>query len=331
MDGEMLSAFPAVPFVAAETRAVEAVQPEATPRQVSLRKIFCVVPGVSVVPSVEASTNTPKRWLALSTGKDSDAPGTFVTVGEPGVNKANASLLDADSPGVTAVIWFVPVAPRLAAGMKEAMPPVPIKMVAGSGLPFQLAIVQGDNPFPFRVSAMAGPVCVSVAALVGDNDASTGVGRIAPVGKGVTENGSEFEFVPAFAPETVMAMGAGAVARNAVSAAVIAAVSCVALTKVVGRGEPFQLTVRPFAKPVPVTVRVRPDRLQKGVLFAPVVEVDADNDVTVGNTILNWTGADTLALDAGLATVTWAVPTEAISAAGIVATNSTGFPAVAAR
>jgi len=105
------------------------------------------------------------------------------------------------------------------------------------------------------------------------------------VGKVDTVNGSEFEFVPGFAPDTVMAIVAGVVARKAVSAAVIVAVSCVALTKVVGRGEPFQLTVSPFAKPVPFTVRVRPDGLQKGVLFAVVV--DAESEVTVGKTILN--------------------------------------------
>lgn len=158
MDGEMLSAFPGVLLVAAETRVVEAVQPEATPRQVSFRKIFCTVPGVSVVPSGEASTNTPKRWLALSTGKDSEPPGRLVMIGEPGVNTENDSLFEAPGPGVTAVIWFVPVVLRLAAGMKEAIPPEPMNMVVGRGLPFHCAIVQGDKLFPFKVSAIAGPV-----------------------------------------------------------------------------------------------------------------------------------------------------------------------------
>src|ERR1700676_1343953 len=107
MDGEMLSPFPGAAgeeLAAAETRVIEAVQPEATPRQVSFRKIFCVVPGVSVVPSGEARTNTPKRWFALSTGKDNGAPGKFVMVGDPGVNTANGSLFEAPGPGVTAVI-----------------------------------------------------------------------------------------------------------------------------------------------------------------------------------------------------------------------------------
>src|ERR1700722_3308942 len=156
-----------------------------------------------------------------------------------------------------------------------------------------------------------------------------GVGRVVPVGKVVTKKGSEFEFVDGFEPDTVIATAAGpvSVARKAVSAAVIVAVSCVALTKLVGRGEPFQLTVSPFAKPVPFTVRVRPDGLQKGVLFLAVV--DAESDVTVGKTMLNWNCPDTFALDAGLATVICAVPTEVMSAAGTTATSSTGFPAVA--
>lgn len=148
---------------------------------------------------------------------------------------------------------------------------------------------------------MAGPVWASVAALVGEIELIAGVGKAVPLGKAVTENGSEFEFVPGFEPETVMATVAGLVARKAASAAVIAAVSCVALTKFVGRGEPFQLTVSPLAKSVPFTVSVKPPWLQKGVLFAAVV--DAESEVTVGNLILNANCPDTFALDAGLATV----------------------------
>jgi hypothetical protein len=129
-------------------------------------------------------------------------------------------------------------------------------------------------------------------------------------------------------PETVIATPCGLVARKAVSAAVIAAVSCVALTKVVGRGEPFQLTTRPLAKPVPVTVSVRPDKLQKGVLFAKVV--DADSAVTVGSTIGKATTLDLFALAAGLATAICAVPTAAISADGTVAISCAGFACVAA-
>src|SRR6266850_756366 len=47
-----------------------------------------------------------------------------------------------------------------------------------------------------------------------------------------------------------------AVPAVATSAAPIAAVSCVVLTKVVGRAAPFQLTVAPETKLLPVTVSV---------------------------------------------------------------------------
>ena len=58
--GATLSALPGVlPSVPTEMSVVEGVQPDVTPMQVSLTKTFCVVPGVSVLPSVEASTYTP--------------------------------------------------------------------------------------------------------------------------------------------------------------------------------------------------------------------------------------------------------------------------------
>ena len=143
-----------------------------------------------------------------------------------------------------------------------------------------------------------------------------------PAGSAVTGNLSEFEFVAGPAADTVMATAAAPVARKAVSADVIAAVSCVGLTKVVGRGEPFQLTMSPLAKPVPFTVRISPVGLQKGVLFDEVV--DAESEVMVGRTIWNETGLDMFVLDAGVATATWAVPGEAIFATGSVALSCAG-------
>ncbi len=121
-----------------------------------------------------------------------------------------------------------------------------------------------------------------------------------------------------------MATAAAPVARNAVSAGVIAAVSCVALTRVVERGKPFQLTTSPFVKPVPFTVSVSPVWLQYGVV------VDAESDVSVGERMIgNETELEVLVLDAGVATATWAVPTEAISAAGSVALSWAGLVGVA--
>ena len=53
--------------------------------------------------------------------------------------------------------------------------------------------------------------------------------------------------------------------RKAVSVAKIAAVSCVALTNVVVRGVPFQLTTDPATKFVPFTTSVKPDEPQYGI------------------------------------------------------------------
>jgi hypothetical protein len=60
------------------------------------------------------------------------------------------------------------------------------------------------------------------------------------------------------------------------------------------------------------------------VLFDEVV--DAESDVMVGRTIGNETELDVLALDAGEATATSAVPTDPISAAGSVALSWAALP-----
>jgi len=62
------------------------------------------------------------------------------------------------------------------------------------------------------------------------------------------------------------------------SLAGIAAVSCVSLTKVVGRGLPFHSTVAPGAKLLPVTVRVKAG--------APTGAAAGASDVTVGRVSL---------------------------------------------
>ena len=143
--------------------------------------------------------------------------------------------------------------------MKDAIPPVPMKTVAGNGAPFHCTAEHGDKLLPFTVNATGGPVKASTAALAGEIEFRDGAGRVMPAGNAVSINGREFEFVPGPLPDTVMATF---VAREAVSAAEIAAVSCVAFTRVVGRGEPFQLTTSPLANPVPFTVSVSPEGLQ---------------------------------------------------------------------
>jgi hypothetical protein len=164
--------------------------------------------------------------------------------------------------GVATFTWSVPTAVRLAAGITDAIALVPRNIDVGSWAPFHCTTEHGDKLFPFTVSGTGGPVNASIAACNGEIELMAGEGRVAPVASAVTGNLSEFEFVPGPLPDTVMAIAASPVPRKAVSAGVIAAVSCVALTKVVERGEPFQLTTSPFANPVPVTVNVKPVWLQ---------------------------------------------------------------------
>lgn len=235
--------------------------------------------------------------------------------GVPGVKTINPLLPDVPPPqlvvglgvhsldgsvGVTTVTWLVATAVMSFAGITDVIPLAPTKIVAGSGLPFHSTTEHGSKLLPLAVSPTGGPVTASTAALDGEIELRMGAGNGEVAAGCVSENGSELEFVPGLLPDTVIATAAALVARDAVSAGVIAAVSCVELTNVVARGEPFQFTTRPCAKPVPFTVRVKPAGLQYGVLFIAVV--DAESEVRVGRPTGNDTVAETFKLDAGLAT-----------------------------
>jgi hypothetical protein len=105
---------------------------------------------------------------------------------------------------------------------------------------------------------------------------------------------------------------------------VMAALSCVALMNVVGRGEPFQFTTSPFTKFVPVTDKVKPAALQYGVEANCVV--DAERFVMVGARI--WKGSAGLDVPppgVGVNTLTCAVPADARSVAGIDVLSCVGL------
>ena len=104
-----------------------------------------------------------------------------------------------------------------------------------------------------------------------------------------------------------------AVPAVATSLAKIVAVSCVAETKEVALGDPFQLTVDEASKPVPLAVRVN-------WALPAVVEV-GDIEVRVG---LAWVTVNVCALEVpppgvGFTTVTEKVPAWEMSPAVIVA------------
>ena len=105
----------------------------------------------------------------------------------------------------------------------------------------------------------------------------------------------------------------------------MAALSCVALMNVVGRGEPFQFTTRPFTKFVPVTNKVKPAALQYGVEIDSFVG-DTDRSVMVGPRIWKVSGGlDVPPPGMGLKTVTGTDAAAAVSAAGIDVLSCVGL------
>jgi hypothetical protein len=111
--------------------------------------------------------------------------------------------------------------------------------------------VHGSIDVPLTFSVAVGP---PAAALAIGSEGEPGAGRFA-VGCVIVNL-----TLPDVAPglDTVTAASPG----KAVSAAVIAEVSCVALTNVVVRGVPFQFTTDPATKFVPFTTSVKPDEPQ---------------------------------------------------------------------
>lgn len=128
---------------------------------------------------------------------------------------------------------------------------------------------QGKIPEPVTVNEMA---ALPAPAVVCDSEDSTGVVRA--VLEVVSVTGEEGDVPTEFVTVTP------AVPGNSAAVAGIAAVSCVALTKVVGSAAPFQFTIASLVKFVPVTVSVKPCALQAGVDAREVV--DAETEVTAG-------------------------------------------------
>ena len=246
-----------------------------------------------------------------------------------GVKTVNVRAFDVPPPppsvSVNTVTGTCAVVATSAAEIAALIPAVLANVVV-RGLPFHWTTEHGAKlPPPAPLASTPKRNAADPAAtLDGKRALITGVGS--GVLDGAMVKGEDREAKEGVVVlDTVTLAGPG----KAVSMAEIAAVSRVALTKVVWRGEPLQFTTSPFAtKFVPFTVRVMPAGLQAGVVFDDVV--DADSEVIVGRTIGNEIAFDVLALDAGLATATCTVCTEEIFAAVTDALSWVGLTNVVA-
>ena len=160
----------------------------------------------------------------------------------------------------TTVTEAVP-AVAMSAAVMEAVSFVLLKNVVVRADPFQFTTELVTKPEPLTVRVKAAPPAV---ALLGEIEPIAGTGFL-------MVNGREFDVAlpgPGFltVTDTVPAL-VRSVAR-------ICAVSLTLLTKVVTRAELFHLTVAPFAKFEPFTVRVKPAE--------PTVLLEGESEVMIG-------------------------------------------------
>jgi hypothetical protein len=115
-------------------------------------------------------------------------------------------------------------------------------------LTVEFAAIMSSIPFPVRSAIRADEGSVPTANVVALNES---VLRADAIG-----NTAGFDTPP---PGAGLLTVIVAVFATATSVAEIDAVNCEAVTKVVVRGLPFQLTTEPETNPVPLTVRLNPE------------------------------------------------------------------------
>jgi hypothetical protein len=168
--------------------------------------------------------------------------------------------------------------------------------------PFHFTTDPLVNPVPFTVSVNA---AVPAVAEAGDNVLIVGTGFAALMTK------AEAPDVPP--PGVGLNTVTCPVPEVAISAAVIAAVNCVALTNDVVRLLPFHFTTEPVPNPVPFTVRMN------AAPPAGALEGESELMVGVGLLMVNGEPPHVPPPGAGFNAVTCPVPEVAMSAAVIAA------------
>lgn len=219
-----------------------------------------------------------------------------VTVGT-GLFTVNGELPDAPPPGTGFVTHTLNVpAAAMSAAAIDAVTCVAFTNVVVFAAPLKFTTAPETKFVPFTVSVNAAPPAV---ALDGDSVVIAGTGLF-------TANGEFPEVPPPGAGSVTVTLNVPAVAM---SAAVIDAVTCVALTKVVVFAVPLNFTTAPETKFVPFTVRVN--------AAPPAVALDGESVVIVGNgllTVNDWI-PDVPPPGAGFVTVAFRIPAVAMSAA----------------
>jgi hypothetical protein len=220
-----------------------------------------------------------------------------------GALMVNVCALDAPPPGVglNTVTGTVPAA-TMSAAVIWAWSWVLLTNVVVRLLPFQRTTDVVAKFVPVAVSVKAGPPAV---ALLGEIELSVGAGLL-------IVNVWEADVPP---PGVGVKTVTGTVPPAAISLALICAVSCVLLTKVVVRLLPFQRTTDVIAKFVPVAVSVK----AAPAAAALVGEIELSVGTGFVAVIVNVTEPEVPPPGVGLKTVTAAVPVAAMSLAGIAA------------
>jgi len=174
---------------------------------------------------------------------------------------------------------------------------VALTKVVTSAVPFQFTVAPDRKPVPLTVSVKAVPPAVAELGLI---LLMTGVG-------GVTGKEARPEVtLPGLMTVRLAVLGV------AIKLAGTAAVNCVALTKLVTSAAPFQFTVAPDTKPMPLTVSVK---------AVPPAVAEVGLKLVMIRLVLIWKDCDLEATLPGLITVTLAGTAVAIKLAGTAAVN----------
>lgn len=162
-----------------------------------------------------------------------------------GLFTANGSLFDVPPPGDGLITVMLSVPTEVTFDAKtDAVNCAPLIKVVASLVAFQTTVEPFTKLFPVTVKANAG---TSASLLDGDNEATTGTGL----------SMTKLSLLESPPPGVGFFTVTGTVPALAISAPLMATVSCVLLTNVVLRSLPSQSTTAPLTNLLPFTVKVK--------------------------------------------------------------------------